>query len=834
MSRIPALAALAAALLAWVGPAGAAEALSGAAKADLAAIATLTGSAPEVAATRGGYPTMLIGRLSLPAKGGAETVARTFVAAHPGLFPVTTGEIEAARSVGHGLGRTVRFSQTYRGLPVVGAELAVTVDRDGAVRIASSSLEDLGEIDTVPEVDLPEAAAAARARATLPLPAERGQTWSRLVVLAFPGQGRLAWEMHFGALPMLLSNVWAYVDARTGEPIRFENRIAVAYDGLAFPSNPGPYGGPYTDPVEVVLDIPAGGFVFTEPDYAAEMIPQTACDYDEGAGDCVCPGDACVRLSHPMHATRNCPDYHQTVPIDLSAYGFGEMEMHLCSEVQTAHQDENDDFFFEWEGDNDGLNDLDMGDKFAEVQMFHHVAGVYDYFMDLMDDHPDATTYDWEGLAIQPLMATVNFSLPVKMTGGMPSTEDMLNAINPNGELYPFDNAFFMPGGPAMIPGYERPYDSIVFGQGTLVDFGWDGDVIRHEFTHAVANSVSVGVGQYQDFGDEWGVNVEQGGMSEGYADAFPAFMSDEPTMGEYSLAAFGPANVRDLSGGDVCPDFLIGEVHWDGKAWAQSLYQARDAAVGDVAADKRRFEQAVFVGLASVVQKQGFAEAAAATLAAVEALLGVAVREDAAEAFAAHGTDDCPRVMGDGGSGSVIKNNLAAPAAVNGAAGDPFTPGIIQYMVTVDGQQAVNLEFGLPGEAEMQVLVRVGAPILFGYSGAAVEIDDDVLGPFPMDGDNRFSLVSTGAALPAGEYYLMPVNAGTAAGTMSAIEASAGAAIADADGTQHYGDADEDAGADGGPQIEGESSSGCGCDAAGAPARRPSLLGLLLGPLAR
>lgn len=826
MSRTLALASLVAALLA-AGPVSASEPLSGAARAELAAITALTGVAPEVVGARDGRPAMLTGRLSAPAKGSAADIARSFVAAHPALFPVTAAGIEPARSVGHGLGRTVRFVQTHRGLPVVGAELAVTVDTGGAVRIVSSSLEDLGEVDTVPEVDLPEAEAEARSRAGVPLPADRGQTWSRLVVLAFPGQGRLAWELHFGALPALLSNIWAYVDARTGEVIRFENRIAMAYDGLAFPSNPGPYEGPYAEPVEVVLDIPEGGFVFTEPEYDAAMIPKTACDYDEGAADCVCPGDLCVRLSHPLHATRNCPDYHQTVPLDLSSMGLGEVDMHLCSEVQVAHQDENDDFFFEWEGDNHGLNDLDMEDRFAEVQMFFHVSGVYNYFLGLMDDHPDAAALDWEGLAIHPLMATVNFTLPIKMTGGSPTTEDLINAVNPNGILYPFDNAFFMPGGPAMIPGYERPYDSIVFGQGTLVDFGWDGDVIRHEFTHAVANSVSVGVGQYQDFGDQWGVNVEQGGMSEGYADAFPAFMSDEPTMGEYSLAAFGPANVRDLSGTDFCPDFLIGEVHWDGKAWAQSLYQAREAAVGDDAADKRRFEQAVFVGLASVVQKQGFSHAAAATLAAVEALLGASVREAAAEAFAAHGTDECPRVMGDGGGGSVTKANLAAPAAVNGAAGEPFTPGIIQYMVTVDGQPAVNLEFGLSGDAELQVLVRVGAPILFEYSGTAVEVDEDVLGPFPMDAEHRFSLVGASGVLPAGEYYLMPVNVAAAAGNMTAISASAGAAIADAEGTQTLaGEGDPD----GGAQIEGESSSGCGCDAAGAFTRRTSLLGLLLG----
>jgi hypothetical protein len=339
----------------------------------------------------------------------------------------------------------------------------------------------------------------------------------------------------------------------------------------------------------------------------------------------------------------------------------------------------------------------------------------------------------------------------------------------------------------------------------------------------------------FTNYGDEWGVNPEPGGLSEGFADIFPAFMADEGTMGEYSLAAFGPGSVRDLTGDDVCPDYLEGEVHADSPGWSQSVYQARDAAAGNNEDNKHRFEQATFIGLSMFVPQTGFGETAANILTAVEDLLGADAAADAAEVFADHHTDDCPRVMSDGGSGEVDKEApLAAPSAVNGGASTPFVPGIMQFMVTAgQGVEAVNLEFDLAtggggmmgeeGEAVTEVLVRVGEPIQFEYDGSEVIVADDVLGPLSMDEDTKFSLVAEdGGPIAPGEYYLMPVNVGDGAGTMSGITASAGPAIAGQDGTHtHAGapDGDQDAGPDAGPAAAGD-SGGCGCSLPGAGAR--------------
>jgi hypothetical protein len=798
------------------------------------ALAARTYQAPRYLVSRAtAYPSVIAGALSRPTVGTPVAIAERFVADNAGLFAAYPEDLIVAGGTPTALGRTVRFQQMYEGVPVVGAALAVVVRRDGVVRLASSSLAPLDGIDVEPVLDADDAIFVALERADGPALAAE-DVFARLVIVPFAGRGLLAWEIHLGAIPGLLSNRWAYVDAESGAVVRVENRIAFDYVGQAFETNPGEFGGPYVDPVEVTLDVPDGGY-----EYDGGLSSQTACDFDEGAADCLCPSGGCVWLSNPLYLARNCPDYHQTTPLDLSAYGYGNLDAHFCSEVQTASADAIGEFMYPWEGSHFGLDDLNAEDKFSEVQMFHHVDRIYDYFLALMDDHPDADTLDWEGHEVLPLMATVNFRIPVQMSGG---TIDLLNLVDPNGELFPFDNAFFMPGGPTGIPGWERPFDSIVFGQGTAVDFSWDGDVIYHEFSHSVANSVSVGVGQMIEFGDEWGVNVEPGGMSEGYADAFAGFFTNESRMGEYSFAGMA---VRDMAGDDVCPSYIAGEVHVDSAAWSQSLYQAREAAAGDDAIARHRFEQAAFVGLSSVVESQGFAEAALATSVAIEDLLGATARAAAEEVFAAHATDDCPRIMGDGGSGSVVKGtNIAAPAAVNGGPAVPYVPGIIQYMVTAGaGDAAVNLTMTIsadsstslistPPEPAMLVLVSAGSPLQFAYDGTTVSASAGALGPYALDGEGRFSLVG----VTPGEYYVMPVNEGEGRGVLSSLHAFVGDPVAGAAGTAQFeGGDDADAGPDAGPVQDagGESKGddGCGCSAPGRGA--PGVDGSLLRAIA-
>lgn len=877
------------------------------ASAEIRRIAAETGIYPDyIVSPKSGIPTVITGNLSQRPRTPENpvTLARQFIEKHSKLFLVGSDSLKLWQHTSVGNGHSVRFEQTYKGIPVVGAHLTIFLRDDGVVKAVTSSLAEVSSSPTDPLVSDVDAAIQAAESIPAPIPVNPEGFYARLVIVPLPGAARLAWEMHFGAVPSLLSNIWAYVDAREGNLIKYENRIVFDHTGLVFETNPGPASARKA-PTQAVLSMPEGGFEYQEPDYRLEMIEhvKTVCDYAEGKDDC--PTGENIWLRHPLFMSRNCPDYHETTEINFGA----PMTVHMCSEVQTAAADAEGNFIFaDWQNSRGVYTDyfdptkpeteIALNDKFAEVQMFYHVGKAYNYFLSLMDDYagddPQLEKYsrDWTGHGIRPLMATVNFKIPIDMTGGgMPDLAGLSEAMDPNGPLHPFDNAFFMPGGPAMgMAGLERPFDSIVFGQGSRADFGWDGDVIYHEFTHSVDQSVTgSGTAMFSEFGDEWGVNPEPGGMSEGYADAFPGFITNDPTMGEYSMAAMPGASVRDLAGDAKCPNYLVGEVHDDSHAWSQSLYQAREAVVetlkdeGNVEDVRHKYEQAVFVGLSSVVANQGFAEATAVTLSAIEDLLGDDARNAAAEVFAAHQTDDCPRFLSDDGKGFLKHHagflGLALPEAVSGVRGKPYTPGILQFKVTVgENIKAVNfsLMVGAPatsmgmatGVPKVRFLVRHDNPIQFSYDFGEAEnviVDEDVMGPYFPEIEGKvnqggqqvtFSLIGKDSgSLPTGEYYIMPVNVGAARGAMHNMDITTGEPTADEQGTYEYGSPprdpsanpdpedtdpedtdtsgiidDDEPGPDSGLEDDGDSAKeGCGCNAVGTPSTSRGLAKKLL-----
>jgi hypothetical protein len=806
----------------------ASKGLRASARVELEQIARSSGVTPQVVSVRmNGAPSMVIGKLCAKSPAKAVDIARGFVAAHPALFQSGLSQVEVLNQQVHAMGRTVRLQQLHRGVPVVGAHAALLVDHDGVVRTVSNGFIELGELDTTARIADIDAADTALEASTWFVPSNLEGFYSRLVVLPVHSTfGVLAWELHFGQIPGLLSNLWFYVDAKTGALISQQNRVQ-NYRGLAFETNPGP-ANKRESPIQVPLAVPQGGVDYTVGDYDPAIVEQikTACDYpntNEAKPDCP-EGDA-IWLRHPLHMARNCVDYHELVDLDLKEMeipGLESIQVHFCSEVQTAHADENGDFFFsDWRDGDGNFYDLNPVDKFAEVQMFYHVETIYDYFMSLMDDYEGTgIAQDLEGLAMKPLVATVNFKLPINTNdpGAFTDLMGMLASLSdPNGKLYPYDNAAFIRGtdksSSAYMPGLSRPYDTIMFGQGTGVDYSWDGDVVYHEFTHAVDNSVtSGGTHEYTEFADEWGINPEPGGMSEGFADTFPAFFTNEPTMGEYSLGF----SARDLTGNDVCPNDLSGEVHYDSPMWSQSNYQGREAAVAAVSGSLRTqearhlYEQATFIGLSSVVADQGYGETAAAILAAVEDLLGSAAKNAAAEAYAAHNTDDCPRIYSDNGTGAIDHNTVPGLGVVMPAAirreivPTPYTPGILQWELTVpDGTKALNLSMtvttdplgggmlgGSSGLPDARIIVRHGSAIQFTYQGTTVNTDDDVMGPYALDKSYNFSLIGeNGGDLPSGKYYLMAVNQSTSRGAMHSPQLSADdAAMADDKGTHVYG----------------------------------------------
>jgi hypothetical protein len=177
---------------------------------------------------------------------------------------------------------------------------------------------------------------------------------------------------------------------------------------------------------------------------------------------------------------------------------------------------------------------------------------------------------------------------------------------------------------PINSPALQRPFDSVLFFQGPARDFGYDGDIIYHEMTHAVIHTVVRNGGQPQGLGgftlDAWGAHDDAGALNEGYADFFSQSLTNDPVSGQYAGAGLvpGETGIRDASQRFTCPDHITGEVHDDSQPWSSALWALRQQVAGTDTAKVRRFEGAVYAALATLHVKATFAEAATATRAAL------------------------------------------------------------------------------------------------------------------------------------------------------------------------------------------------------------------------
>ena len=152
------------------------------------------------------------------------------------LEPRTAGSIEV-----------YRYTQHHQGLPVLGADIAVTVDARQHIRMIGSSLVQLGAMRTRFSVLSSDAVNAA-------IDGVRPARWSgtprlvRQAIARVAGEWKPVWEVQLSATQPLGSfHVW--VDAETGAMLRTANRVAHLKKGYAYPSCPE--AGTYT-PVDLV------------------------------------------------------------------------------------------------------------------------------------------------------------------------------------------------------------------------------------------------------------------------------------------------------------------------------------------------------------------------------------------------------------------------------------------------------------------------------------------------------------------------------------------------------------------------------------------------------
>ena len=185
-------------------------------------------------------------------------------------------------------------------------------------------------------------------------------------------------------------------------------------------------------------------------------------------------------------------------------------------------------------------------ERFEQVTIYHSVDSIQQYFHTLGFDDDSGPTAN--GIRDFPTLA--------------------------NAHWFTDDQSFYSTGD-----------DAIHFGDGG-VDDGEDGDIIAHEYGHAIQHNQNAA----------WG-GGEMGAMGEGFGDYLAAsFYADagDPAyqaahaaaVGEWDATAYSsdnPPNLRRVDGNKVYPDDLVGQVHADGEIWSAALWDIRAELGGPV-----------------------------------------------------------------------------------------------------------------------------------------------------------------------------------------------------------------------------------------------------------
>ncbi len=111
-------------------------------------------------------------------------------------------------------------------------------------------------------------------------------------------------------------------------------------------------------------------------------------------------------------------------------------------------------------------------------------------------------------------------------------------------------------------------------------NFGYDADVVHHEYGHALVRLLAGSMWmQADELGNDW----TPGALNEGVADAFAMVLNPDPLLAEglgrsdrWDLA------IRDHEPDRVCPDDLQGQVHRSGQIWGSMTWNlVEDPLIG-------------------------------------------------------------------------------------------------------------------------------------------------------------------------------------------------------------------------------------------------------------
>lgn len=475
-------------------------------------------------------------RSAIDLEGQARAVAARMSSAHAASLVATSTDRFADGDA------IVVFAQVHR----VGGAIVPVIGRGVAVRLSSRAervttavdLEDVLPSTVAPALAAPRAAAIASTRSAI------GASAADAHLVVWPtrdGAARLAYAVLPDVPAGIPTRPRVIVDAETGAVLEARETLVFANQAQVYRFNPTK-----TPNLETV-DLP------------------------------IAPVD--TTLTNPFVRSTNCIDEKSVRPV--SFFGINT-KVHVCDLVQTASANASGDWIYPPE-DTPGTPEA-RKDPFSEVSMYYHATKAYEFFRGLAGDAAAQVTVD------KPLPVVANLQIPAGI-----ASFDMQAAADPNKPLDPFQNAFFSPAGGGLGQIFQQLYGvksgALWFGQGPTRDYSYDGDVVYHEFTHAVVDK-TLRLGAWHV--DARGAIDAPGAMNEALADYFSSAITGDPDVGEYASKDISQnlGVIRTLANDDKCPAKIAGEVHFDSTLFSGGLWQARSSLAEG---DRTKFDAALY-----------------------------------------------------------------------------------------------------------------------------------------------------------------------------------------------------------------------------------------------
>ncbi|RMG99850.1 MAG: hypothetical protein D6705_01995 [Deltaproteobacteria bacterium] len=381
-----------------------------------------------------------------------------------------------------------------------------------------------------------------------------------------------------------------------------------------------------------------------------------------------------------------------------------------CYAVHRVFSDENGNFFVPLPDVRLEADNVDGDDLYAELSIYVHAERFFDALVDR-----GVETFPCE---FSTMLANFRYTEPA--------------VSYPELAFGPLNNAY-----------YTNQCDpdkgvTMLFGQGSSIDFAFDGDVVYHELGHGVTSDLSPD-GLWDSRYRRDGLLRDARGINEAVADYLSAMVAGDPYLADY-VGRYWPSYtrpyIRSARNQKRCPDDTIGQEHNDGEPLMGAMWTTREQ-VGPA------FDQVVLRMLPRLPGDADLESAAAALLEVMDEMIDEGVF-DAADravlyrALDARGLIDCPRVLTDpvevaGGHTMWLRRKTSGV--------EPFLPGPIQLRHEIpEGSDNFVLSFKLTPRGTSTgnpIEDPVSSKVLVKFADASIEFTYDLVSVVP-DGDAK------------------------------------------------------------------------------------------------